>query len=110
MKFFSSQTLCKIFIHNVLAAIVNNFFADLRDYLNISCTFANEITSSNNKNFVPVKEYEINKHTSYLGTNNSSANDETPMNVLIVKYPEFNLTILMNAELAIFISTLEEII
>ena len=33
MKFFSGQTLCKILIHNVLTAIVDNFFADLRYYM-----------------------------------------------------------------------------
>ena len=32
IDFFSSQTLCKIFMHNVLGAIVNNFFADLRNH------------------------------------------------------------------------------
>jgi hypothetical protein len=69
-----------------------------------------EMASSSSENFVPVKEYEINGHKAYLGTNKSVENDETPMNVLIVLYPQQKMTILFAAETAIPISTLEKIV
>ena len=34
MKFSCGKTLCKILIHNVLSAFVDNFFADLRYKIN----------------------------------------------------------------------------
>jgi len=69
-----------------------------------------DMVSSDRDNFTPVKEYEINGHKAYLGTNNNIAGGETPMNVLIILYPEQKLTIMINAEVAMPVDTLDEIV
>jgi len=72
-------------------------------------SFYNLITSGNDE-FIPVREYELDGKKAYLGTNNSQASGETPMNVLVVSFTDLRMTIVINAETTIPVETLEAII
>ncbi len=69
-----------------------------------------ELITSSQEEFVPVKEYDLFGKKAYLGTNNYSVNGETPMHVLVLKYSDLRMTLLINTDQGMPIETLERIV
>jgi len=78
------------------------------------CTVLNEnayqLISSNRDEFILQKKYQINNHQAALGKNKNVAEDDVEVNVLLILFPEKKFTLMLNADLAIPVSTLEEIV
>lgn len=62
------------------------------------------------EDFILVKEYEIDGMKTRLGKNRFEGSEEVPMNVMFVLFEKFNATIVINADMAIPVETLESIV
>lgn len=69
-----------------------------------------DLMSASQSEFNVIKRYTLGSHAAILGKNVITDAEEPEMNVLLVKFPEKNMTILVSGEVGIEISTLESIV
>ncbi len=69
-----------------------------------------ELMAATASEFKETKRYSIGSHSAIVGRNVVTDEEEVEMNVLLVKFPEKDLTVLVSGELGIEISLLESIV